>query len=157
MPIAVGHDAFNLIVRRTQMRKYPELYVEWTPASGISGQDFQITVPGLAPSGEAYITEFLPHHHDKWRGFVPLWNKDGKVWSSDHGTDNVTVSIASIKAVDNNAFVSEVASSVLHVEDLKWVPDAPEEIRPSLSPFLVEVDDSFMAEMEITIQQNISS
>jgi len=137
------------------MRKYPELYVEWTPASGISGQDFQITVPGLAPSGDAYVYEFLPPEQNKWRGLVPLWNKDGKVWSSDHGTDNVTVSIASIKTVNDSPFVSEVASSVLHVEDLKWVPDAPEEIRPSLSPFLVEVDDSFMENLEISVQQNL--
>ena len=143
------------------MRKYPELHVEWTPASDILGQEFKITVPGLASSGisgiEAYITEFLAPEQDKWNGFVPLWNQNGEVWSSEHGTDNVTVSIKSIKTVNDNVFESEVASSVLHVTNLEWVPAAPEEIRPSVSPFLVEVDDSFMAEMEITIQQNISS
>lgn len=139
------------------MRKYPELHVEWTPASDISGQEFQITVSGLAPSGEAYITEFLPPERDTWDGLVPLWNQNGEVWSFDHGTDNVTVSIKSIKTVNDNVFESEVASSVLHVTNLAWVPAAPEEIRPSVSPFLVEVDDSFMENMEITIQQNISS
>ena len=138
------------------MRKYPELYVHWTPASGIANQDFQITVPGLTPSGQLYFQEFLPPEQNEWSGFVPLWNKDGKVWSSSHGTDNVTITITSINEINGESFASEPASGVLHVEDLAWIPSPPKEIRPSLSSFLVEMDDSFMEHMEVSVQQNLS-
>ncbi len=138
------------------MRKYPEIYVQWTPASGISSQDFQVTVPGLTPSGEPYIQESLSADQQEWSGFVPLWNRDGIVWSEDYGTDNVTITVTSVNEVNDEVFMSEPVASLLYAENLAWVPSPPEEIRPSLSSFLVEVDDSFMEHMEVSVQQNLS-
>ena len=138
------------------MRKYPEICIQWTPASGISSQDFQVTVPGLAPSGQPYIQESLSPETDVWSGFVPLWNKDGMIWSEDHNTNSVTITIASVNKVNDEFFVSEPAVDVFYAENLAWVPSPPEEIRPSLSSFLIEVDDSFLEYMEVSVQQNLS-
>ena len=114
------------------MRNYPTLHVEWVPASDIAGQELQVSIPGFAPSGTPYVTETLGAEDNQWTGFVPMWDKDGNVWSKEHRTNEATVTISSVRLVDGNAFTSETVSTVIVVDDLNWIPDAPADISAGL-------------------------
>lgn len=137
------------------MRKYPEIHVQWVPPSGIHHQEFEINVLGLMPSGVPYVSEILGPTQNEWRGSLPLWNKDGKVWNPKY-TDDVHVSITSVNEIEGHDFKSKGASVVLTVKDLEWIPDAPTEVRAEVSPFLYPMSDDHLEDVETTVRGNLN-
>jgi hypothetical protein len=137
------------------MRKYPEIHVEWTPASGSNSQLLEINVNGLTPSG-SYVTQYLTTRVSEWHGFIPLWDKEGKVWSREHKTNEVHVNVTAINELDGYQYKSDTISSTLIVDDLPWIPESPTELTVTLSSFRYEVRDVKMDQIEVNIRDNLA-
>ena len=136
------------------MRKYPEIHVEWTPASGSNSQLLEIHANGLTASG-SYVTQYLPTTVSEWQGFIPLWDKEGKVWSKEHKTNEVHVNVTAINELDGYQYKSDTISSSLVVDDLPWMPETPTDLIVTLSSFRHEVRDHKLDQIERSILDNL--
>ena len=136
------------------MRKFPEINIEWTPAEGSDSQLLEVNANGLIASG-SYIYQHLPSHFSEFSVFLPLWDQDGKVWSREDKTNEVSISVTSINNVDGNEYKSEAITSTLIVDDLPWVPESPTDLTVTLTSFRHEISDSKLDKIKNSIESNL--